>query len=168
MTMQKLFLTFFGAGTSPKYSEIITLGLALPIGIALLYTMGEETLFMMILIAGVIAIFEINKYENALLVDNTDSSSTNEIVIDKVVGLWLSLLIPYTTALSLGFPYVQELALFFSFISFYLFDTWKPSTIGWIVKNVEGGLGKIGSATLSGFAAGFLTIVILTGIGKLF
>ncbi len=168
MTMQKLFLTFFGAGTNPKYSEFITLGLALPIGIALLYTMGEETLFMVILVVGIIAIFEINKYENALLAANADSSSINEIVIDKVVGLWLSLLIPYTTALSLGYPYAQELALFFSFISFYLFDTWKPSTIGWIAKNVKGGLGKVGSAILSGFASGFLTIVILMGIGKLF
>ncbi len=168
MTIQKLFLTFFGTGENPKYAEYLTLGLALPIGAILLYAIGPETLSIIILAIGIVAVFEINKYENALLASDQEKSQADVIVIDKVTGLWLSLLIPYTTVLSLSYPYAQELALFFGLISFYLFDTWKPSTIGWIAKNVTGGLGKVGSSALAGFAAGFLTIVILMGIGKLF
>jgi len=168
MSIQKLFLTFFGTGENPKYAEYLTLGLALLIGTILLYAMGPETLSIVILAVGIIAIFEIDKYENTLLASGQKESQPDMIVIDKVTGLWLSLLIPYTTVFSLSYPYVQELAIFFSLISFYLFDTWKPSTIGWLAKNVTGGLGKVGSSALAGFAAGFLTIIILMGIGKLF
>ena len=159
MTLQKLFITFLGTGLSPKFPEIVATLTALIIGVILLHTMGMETLFMLILAVSIIGIFEINKYDDSL---------SSEVVIDDAVGMWLALLIPYTTALSLSYPYVQELGIFFSFASFCLFVTWNPSTIGWIKQNVKGGLGIIGSAALAGFAGGFLTIVILLGIDKLF
>ena len=159
MTPQKFFITFLGTGLSPKSPEISAALAALIIGVILLYTTGMETLFMLILAVGIIAVFEINKY---------DGPHSSEIVIDDAVGMWLALLIPYTTALSVSYPYAQELGFFFSFASFCLFMTWKPSTIGWIEQNVKGGLGIIGSAALAGFAGGFLTIAILLGINKLF
>ncbi|MEA3456854.1 MAG: phosphatidylglycerophosphatase A [Campylobacterota bacterium] len=158
MTLQKLFVTFLGTGLSPKYPEIAAILTALIVGVVLLDTMGIETLFMLILAVSIIGTFEINKY---------DKQYSSEVVIDDAAGMWLALLIPYTTALSLSYPYAQELGIFFSFASFCLFVTWKPSTIGWIEKNVKGGLGIMGSAVLAGFAGGFLTIVILIGIGKL-
>ena len=166
MTLQKLFLTFFGAGLSPKYPMITALAAAFVSGIAILYTMGMETLFMIILAVSIIGIFEINKYLNSTAQDKK-GGQPNIIVIDKAAGMWLSLLIPYTTALTLSFPYAQEFALLFSFASFCLFDIWKPSTIGWISRNVNGGLGMIGSSLLAGFAGGFLTIVILLGADKI-
>lgn len=159
MTLQKLFVTFLGTGLSPKYPEIAATLAALIVGVILLYTTGIETLFMLILAVSIVATFEVSKY---------DKPYSNEVVIDDATGMWLALLIPYTTALSLSYPYVQELGIFFSFASFRLFMTWKPSTIGWIEKNVKGGLGIMGSAVLAGFAGGFLTVVILLGIGKLF
>ena len=159
MTLQKLFVTFLGTGLSPKSPETVATLAALIVGVVLLYAMGIETLFMLILAVSIVATFEVNKY---------DKPYSNEVVIDDAAGMWLALLIPYTTALSLSYPYVQELGIFFSFASFRLFMTWKPSTIGWIEKNVKGGLGIIGSAVLAGFAGGFLTVVILLGIGELF
>lgn len=159
MTLQKLFITFLGTGLSPKYPEIVASLTALIIGVILLHTMGMETLFMLVLAVSVIGVFEINKYDDPL---------SSEVVIDDAIGMWLALLVPYTTVLSLSYPYAQELGIFFSFASFLLFMTWKPSTIGWIKQNIKGGLGIIGSAVLAGFAAGFLTVAILLGIDKLF
>lgn len=159
MTLQKLFITFLGTGLSPKYPEIVASLTALIIGVILLHTMGMETLFMLVLAVSVIGVFEINKYDDPL---------SSEVVIDDATGMWLALLVPYTTVLSLSYPYAQELGIFFSFASFLLFMTWKPSTIGWIKQNIKGGLGIIGSAVLAGFAAGFLTVAILLGIDKLF
>lgn len=159
MTLQKLFITFLGTGLSPKSPNIAATLLALITGVILLHTMGMETLFMLILAVSVIGIFEINKY---------DDPHSTEIVIDDAAGMWLALMIPYTTALSVSYPYAQEFGIFFSFASFFLFMTWKPSTIGWIKQNVKGGLGVMGSAALAGFAGGFLTVAILLGIDKLF
>lgn len=159
MTLQKLFITFLGTGLSPKSPEIVASLTALIIGVILLHTMGMETLFMLVLAVSVIGVFEINKYDDPL---------SSEVVIDDATGMWLALLVPYTTVLSLSYPYAQELGIFFSFASFLLFMTWKPSTIGWIKQNIKGGLGIIGSAVLAGFAAGFLTVAILLGIDKLF
>lgn len=156
MTIQKLFLTFFGTGLSPKYPEIISIVTALLMGVALLQTMGLETLAMLTLALSIIAIFEINKYDNS-----------SEIVVDKAVGIWFVLLVAYPTAISLSYPYALELAILFSFGSFWLFDSWKPSTIGWIRNNVKGGLGMIGSSVLAGFAGGFLTITLLWGVEQL-
>ena len=159
MTAQKLFLTFFGTGLSPKYPNILATLLALVSGIFFLRMMGMETLFMLVLAVGVIGIFEINKYS---------TEHPEEVVIGDAAGMWLALMVSYTTALSLSFPYVQELDILFSFFSFRLFMDWKPSTIGWIQKHVKGGLGIMGSAILAGFAGGFLTVIILLGINKIF
>ncbi len=159
MILSKLFLSFLGTGLSPKYPEIIATLVSLVLGLIILLTMGMETLFMLTLAVAIIGIFEINK---------SDNPHSPEIVIDDVIGMWLALLVPYVTALSQSYPYATELSIFFSFISFRLFIMWRPSTIGWILKNVKGGLGIIGSAILAGFAGGFLTILILLGIGKLF
>jgi len=168
MTLQKLFLSFFGAGTSPKYPYITGISAAFLLGIAMLYIMGPETLFMLILAIGIIGIFEINKALNShLSAEEPESHLGYEIIIDKAAGVWLSMLIPYTTAFSLSYPYAYEAALFFSLVSFCLFDRWGPSTIGWLRRNVKGGLGMMSSTVLAGFAGGFLTIVILLGIDKL-
>jgi len=161
MNIQKLFLSFLGTGLSPRYPETTAMVSALLLGTVILYTMGPESLFMLIFAVAIIAIFEINKY----LKNNEENSG---IVIDKVAGIWLSLLIPYSTAASLSIPYAMELSTLFSFASFMLFDSWKPSTIAWLKNNVEGGLGMIGSSILSGIAGGFLAIVLLLGIERLF
>ncbi len=159
MTLHKLFLSFLGTGLSPRYPEIIATLVSLLVGLVVLRTMGMETLFMLTLAVATVGIFEINK---------SDNPHSPDIVIDDATGMWLALLVPYMTALSLSYPYALELSILFSFISFRLFVMWRPSTIGWIQKNVKGGLGVMGSATLAGFAGGFLTILILLGIGKLF
>jgi len=162
MTLQKLFLTFGGAGLSSKAPGTVGTLASLPVGLAILYYLGMETLFMVTLAITIIGIFEINKYENA-----TGTHDQQHIVIDEAAGMWLSLMIAHSTALTMHYPYAQLLAIIFSFAAFRLFDIWKPSTIGWIDREVKGGMGVMLDDVLAGIAGGLLSVVILMGIGKL-
>jgi len=162
MTLQKLFLTFGGAGLSPKAPGTVGTLASLPVGIAILYYLGMETLFMVTFAITIIGIFEINKYEN-----RTGTHDQQHIVIDEAAGMWLSLMIAHSTALTMTYPYAQLLAIIFSFAAFRLFDIWKPSTIGWIDRRLKGGMGVMLDDVLAGIAGGLLSVVILMGIGKL-
>jgi phosphatidylglycerophosphatase A len=82
--------------------------------------------------------------------------------------MWLSLMIAISTATTMTYPYVEILAIIFSFAAFRLFDIWKPSTIGWIDRELKGGLGVMLDDVLAGIAGGLLSVVVLMGIGKLF
>ena len=163
MNMQRVFLTFFGAGLSPKAPGTVGTLAALIVGLAIIYTMGMETLFMATLAITIIGIFEINKYEKV-----TGVHDLQEIVIDEAAGIWITLMVVYPTALSVSYPYGELIGIILSFASFRLFDIWKPSTIGTIDRKVTGGLGVMGDDILAGFAGGFLSIVIMIGIDKLF
>ena len=162
MTLQKLFLTFGGAGLSPKAPGTVGTLASLPVGLAILYYLGMETLFMATLAITIIGIFEINKYEKT-----TGTHDQQHIVIDEAAGMWLSLMIAHSTALTMTYPYAEILAIIFSFAAFRLFDIWKPSTIGWIDREVKGGMGVMLDDVLAGIAGGVLSVVILMGIGKL-
>jgi phosphatidylglycerophosphatase A len=163
LTIQKLFLTFGGAGLSPKIPGTAGTLASLPIGLAVLYYLGMETLFMLTFAITVIGIFEINKYEKL-----TGMHDQQHIVIDEAAGMWLSLMIAYSTAITMNYPYAELLSIIFSFAAFRLFDIWKPSTIGWIDREVKGGLGVMLDDILAGIAGGLLSVIILMGIGKLF
>ena len=163
MTLQKLFLTFGGAGLSPKAPGTVGTLASLPIGLAVLYYLGMESLFMLTLAITIIGIFEINKYEKA-----TGIHDHQQIVIDEAAGMWLSLMIAYSAALTMNYPYIEILAIIFSFATFRLFDIWKPSTIGWIDKELKGGMGVMLDDVLAGIAGGLLSALILMAIGKLF
>ena len=162
MTLQKLFLTFGGAGLSPKAPGTVGTLASLPVGIAVLFYFGMETLFMLTLAITIIGIFEINKYEKA-----TGTHDQQHIVIDEAAGMWLSLMIAHSTAITMSYPYAELLAIIFSFAAFRLFDIWKPSTIGWIDRELKGGLGVMLDDVLAGIAGGLLSVVILIGMGKL-
>ena len=163
MTLQKLFLTFGGAGLSPKAPGTVGTLASLPVGVAVLYSFGMETLFMLTLAITVIGIFEINKYEKL-----TGVHDQQEIVIDEAAGMWLALMIAVSSAVTMTYPYAEVLAIVLSFAAFRLFDIWKPSTIGWIDRELKGGLGVMLDDVLAGIAGGLLTVIILMGIGKLF
>jgi len=163
MTTQKLFLTFFGAGLSPKAPGTVGTLASLPVGLFVLYYFGMETLFMLTLAITIIGIFEINKYEKT-----TGIHDQQHIVIDEAAGMWLSLMIAISTATSMTYPYAEILAVIFSFAAFRLFDIWKPSTIGWIDRELKGGMGVMLDDVLAGIAGGLLSVVVLMGIGKLF
>ncbi len=161
MTLRKLFLTFGAAGLSPKAPGTVGTLASLPVGLAILHYLGMETLFMLTLTITIVGIFEINKYEK-----ETGIHDQQHIVIDEAVGMWIALMIAYSTAITLNYPYVDLLAIVFAFATFRLFDIWKPSTIGWIDRELKGGLGVMLDDVLAGFAAGLLSALMLMGIDK--
>ncbi len=163
MTLQKLFLTFFGAGLSPKAPGTVGTLASLPIGFAVLYYLGTETLFMLTIAITVVGIFEVNKYEKM-----TGIHDQQHIVIDEAAGMWLSLMIAYSSAITMTYPYAETLAIICSFAAFRLFDIWKPSTIGWIDRELKGGLGVMLDDVLAGIAGGLFSVLVLMGIEKLF
>lgn len=163
MTLQKLFLTFGGAGLSPKAPGTVGTLASLPVGLAILFYLGMEALFMLTIAITVIGVFEINKYEKT-----TGIHDQQHIVIDEAAGMWLSLMIAYSSAITMTYPYAEILAIVLSFATFRLFDIWKPSTIGWIDREVKGGLGVMFDDVLAGVAGGLLSVLVLMGVQKLF
>jgi phosphatidylglycerophosphatase A len=161
LTLQKLFLTFGGAGLSPKAPGTVGTLVSLPVGIAVLHYLGMETLFMLTIAITIIGIFEINKYEKL-----TNTHDLQEIVIDEAAGMWIALMLAMSTAVSMPYQYAEILAIVLSFAAFRLFDIWKPSTIGWIDRKVKGGAGVMFDDILAGIAGGLLAGIILVGLEK--
>lgn len=162
MTPNRLFITLFGSGLSPKAPGTVGSFVALLLGVALLEILPMSTFFMLTLTITIIGIFEINKYERL-----TNSHDDKSIVIDELSGMWIALMFALSTAQTLEYAYAKEIAIVGSFTAFRLFDIWKPSTIGLIDRKVKGGLGVMGDDILAGIAGGLLTILVMMGLDKI-
>lgn len=137
--MQKLFLTFFYTGLSPKAPGTAGSILATLVGVLIYTYISMETLFLLTILLAILGIKVINTYE-----EDGGEHDDKSIVIDEVVGVWLALVLSSGT-------WVQVIA---SFAFFRLFDIWKPSIIGKIDANVKGGVGVMGDDILAGVFAG--------------
>jgi phosphatidylglycerophosphatase A len=140
--MRKAFLTLFYSGLSPKAPGTVGSFVALILGLGLLQYIHVSTLFLLSLLISVIAIKQINIYETEV-----GMHDGKEIVIDELAGMWLALSICGIT--NDNMIYLAPLA----FVFFRLFDIWKPSIIGKIDKNVQGGWGVMGDDIVAGIAA---------------
>ena len=155
MNLNKLLITFFGSGLSPVAPGTAGTLAAMPFGLAIIYYLGVNSLTTAVIVFTIIGIFEINKYEKA-----TGTHDDKSIVIDEVVGVWLTMVITYGGLSIWQTPYIEYIAAVLSFASFRLFDIWKPSTIGYIDRKVKGGLGVMGDDLLAGLAAGIFNLLI--------
>ena len=155
MNFNKLLITFFGSGLSPVAPGTAGTLAAMPFGLAIIYYFGVNSLTTAVIVFTIIGIFEINKYEKA-----TGTHDDKSIVIDEVVGVWLTMVITYGGLSIWHNQYIEYIAVILSFASFRLFDIWKPSTIGYIDRKVKGGLGVIGDDLLAGLAAGIFNLLI--------
>jgi len=159
MNLNRLFITFFGTGLSPKAPGTVGSFAALLVALLILEIAPMQTLFMLTLVITIIGIFEINKYEKT-----TGTHDDKSIVIDEVSGMWIALMFALASAQSMSYAYAEEIAIIGSFAAFRLFDIWKPSLIGTIDRKVKGGLGVMGDDLLAGVAGGSLTILLLVGL----
>ncbi|RXJ97649.1 phosphatidylglycerophosphatase A [Arcobacter sp. CECT 8986] len=141
--MRKFFLTVCYSGLSPKAPGTAGSFLSLLFAIALLQVIHESTLFLLALLITVIAVKQIDKYE-----EEVKEHDSKEIVIDELAGMWIALSICGVTPENIY--YLAPLA----FIYFRLFDIWKPSIIGRIDRNVKGGWGVMGDDLVAGIAGG--------------
>jgi phosphatidylglycerophosphatase A len=162
MTLQKWFLTFFGSGLSPKAPGTVGTFVSIPFGWALAHYIGIQTLAMATFAITIIGIFEINRYEKM-----TGIHDHQIIVIDETAGVWLTMLITHYSVQTLPVSWGIWLGLGLSFVSFRLFDIWKPSSIGWIDRNLKGGTGVMLDDVLAGLAAGLLNALIIATFFKI-
>jgi phosphatidylglycerophosphatase A len=163
MNIQTLFLTFFGTGKLPLPVLSATLA-ATAAGSAILSAMGAESLFTLAFAVFLIGVFEVGKSEK-----RTGLHDEPSVVIDEAAGVWLSLTVSSSAqAVAPDLPLLFPSVIFLGFFSFLLFRLWSPSTIGWIRKNIRGGLGVMLDDALAGFAAGIFNLLLFKAASALF
>ena len=160
MQTRDLFIQCLGLGRSSHPLAAVMIVAAL-VGAGLSFSLGARSLFTLAFALFFIGIFEVNKAEERG-VPHDDPS----IVLDEAVGVWIAQVVALTGSLSLSLPYAPWIALFLSPVLFALFRLWRPSTIGWIHRNLQGGLGVMLDDLLCGLAAGILNLLILIAAGK--
>ncbi len=155
MNLRRFFLTVGFSGLSPKAPGTVGSFVSLLIGLFLLEFLHVSTLFLLALLITVIAIKQIDIYEN-----ETKTHDNSEIVIDELAGMWITLSICGIN--SSNIIIMATLA----FIFFRIFDIWKPSIIGKIDRDVKGGLGVMGDDVVAGIAAGIASAGVYQLIEK--
>lgn len=143
MNLRKFFLTVGFSGLFPKAPGTVGSFASLFLGIAILQIAPVSTLFLLALLVTVIAVKQINIYEKEVGVHDS-----KEIVIDELAGMWI--------ALAICNPNESNMIIMaiLAFVFFRIFDIWKPSIIGKIDREIEGGWGVMGDDLLAGVAAG--------------
>jgi len=161
--MNWFFITLGYSGLAPKAPGTVGTLLSLPLGMLILIYFDEQTLFLATILISIIAIKQINKYEEL-----TKSHDDKRIVIDELAGMWFALSVAPATSI-----HFSELGMFengfliqsvLSFILFRYFDIVKPSIIGRIDREAKGGVGVMGDDIIAGFAAGIVSSLIWQGI----
>lgn len=99
------------------------------------------------LMVAALGVFALGCWAASIYVQRTGAEDPQEVVIDEVAGqmLTLSLLPPHFLIYAAGF------------LAFRLFDIAKPFPIGWIDRNVKGGLGVM----LDDMVAGVYGLVVM-------
>jgi phosphatidylglycerophosphatase A len=165
MNLNWFFLTLFYSGHSPKAPGTVGTLVSLPIGLAVLILLGPQTLFLLTLFITLVAIKSINQYElHSGIHDN------QKIVIDELVGMWFALSIAPGVMFTLADVSVLNngiaFQIFLSFLFFRIYDIKKPSIIGRIDRNVNGGWGVMGDDIVAGFAAGISSALVWEAIKR--
>ncbi|UOR72695.1 phosphatidylglycerophosphatase A [Helicobacter pylori] len=148
-SLRACFLTLFFSGYSKKAPGTIGSLVALLLGLPVLI-FSANTLFLAAVLIGLIAIAQIDKEE-----EESKIHDSSYIVIDELVGMWLAMAI---SGLSLA-------GVILSFIFFRIYDITKPSLIGKIDKEVNGGLGVVADDALAGVLAGLSTLLVINILG---
>jgi len=147
--MPNAFLTFFYTGHTPKAPGTAGSLLAVILGALIIRYISMETIVLLTILFTILGVKQINAYE-AMSGKHDDS----RIVIDEVIGVWIALILSSGTLLQVVL----------CFVFFRIFDIWKPSLIGKIDRNVQGGWGVIGDDMLAGVLAGICS----AGVFQLF
>lgn len=165
MNFNWLFITLFYSGLLPKASGTAGSVVALILGVIILYYFDSQTLFGASILITLIAIKEINRYE-----ERTHIHDDKRIVIDELVGMWIALSI--APAMMVDSSHIFDLQngilvqIALSFLFFRIYDIKKPSIIGRIDRDAKGGIGVMGDDIVAGFAAGITTAIVWQAVLK--
>jgi len=140
--MRTFFLYGLNSGLLPKAPGTWGSIVGAIIGYFVLMVLPQSTLFLLAILITLIAVKEINIYEQ-----QTGIHDDKRIVIDEIAGIWI--------AMSLAGGSI--VATIFSFIYFRILDIKKPSIIGKIDEKVSGGWGVMGDDLVAGVFAGIMS-----------
>jgi len=160
--MNWFFITLGYSGLSPKAPGTVGTLVSLPLGMLILIYFDAYTLFLATALISIIAIKQINIYE-----EKSGIHDDKRIVIDELAGMWFALSV--APAISVGMSEVTTLENGFlvqsllSFVLFRYFDIAKPSIIGRLDREAKGGVGVMGDDIVAGFVAGILSSVVWQG-----
>lgn len=160
--MNWFFITLGYSGLAPKAPGTVGTLVSLPLGMLILIYFDAQTLFLATLLISIIAIREINKYE-----EKSGIHDDKRIVIDELAGMWFALSVAPAMGVGVGeITNLQNGFLIQSLLSFALFryfDIKKPSIIGRLDREAKGGIGVMADDIIAGFAAGILSALIWQG-----
>ena len=161
--MNKFFITLGYSGLAPKAPGTVGTLVSLPLGMLILIYFEPQTLFLATILISLIAIKQINIYE-----ERTGTHDDKSIVIDELAGMWFALSVAPAVGVSMGeitnFENGFLIQSILAFALFRYFDIAKPSIIGRIDREAKGGVGVMGDDIIAGFAAGIMTSAIWQGI----
>jgi phosphatidylglycerophosphatase A len=145
--MNRLFVTVFYSGLSPKAPGTAGTIAALPLGLLALYFLGLQTFLLLTFALFLTGMRAIDRYQA-----ETGREDPKEVVIDELVGMWIALAM-------LPDPFCWwQVALAFGF--FRLFDITKPSIIGRLDRRLKNGLGVMLDDLLAGLFGGLAALAI--------
>jgi phosphatidylglycerophosphatase A len=155
MNMDKLIVTFFGAGllkpAPGTWGSLAALPLVWP-----LHVLGGPWL----LAAAIVAAFFVGLWATKSYTDMTGVEDPSEVVIDEVVGMWIAMLPVSIGAAVAG---AGILALYpgwiAAFFLFRLFDIVKLGPVRW-ADDRNDALGVMLDDVFAGIAAGIVTFVL--------
>jgi len=99
------------------------------------------------LIPAAALLFGLGVWAGGRYADANDISDPSPVVVDEVVGQWLTLaVIPLD-------PILYAVGFFF----FRLFDVWKPFPANWADRNLKGGVGIMTDDVFAGIYAAIVT-----------
>jgi phosphatidylglycerophosphatase A len=134
-----MFLTWFGAGFSFHAPGTVGSLNALPMAAGIAWLAGSRSLIVAALVPFLLGMVYTARY----LRQEPATADPQWIVIDEVVGLWITL-----AAVPLNFMwYVVGFGLF------RFFDIFKPWPIRWVDRNVPGALGIMLDDVIAGLCA---------------
>jgi len=164
--MNRFFITLGYSGLAPFAPGTVGTLVSLPLGMLILIYFDAYTLFLATTLISIVAIKQINKYEEL-----TGTHDDKSIVIDELAGMWFALSVAPAMTIGIGeISNIENGFLIQSILSFALFryfDIRKPSIIGRIDREAKGGIGVMGDDIIAGFAAGILSSVIWQVVLKL-
>jgi len=162
--MNWFLLTVGYSGMSPKAPGTVGSFVSLILGVAILTYLDTTTLFLGSLLATVAGYKLVNDYEEAGGIHDN-----KHIVIDELAGMWISMSIAIAPLTQIPLEAYSNytdhwtlwLTITLSFVFFRYFDIAKPSIIGRLDRDAQGGLGVMGDDVVAGVAAGVLTALTM-------
>jgi len=161
--INKLILSVFGIGYLKGANDLITIILSLISGLLIINLYGFLPIIGLLMFFTIYGIWGAERY-----IRKTNEHNPDIIVLDEVVGTWVTILISYSFYdLNWNTENISQLTEYviyalIVFITYFSLNLFKPSLIGLIYEEGDGGLSVVGDDLIAGIIAG-ITVPILMG-----